>query len=280
MTKSLVDMVLDRIFDDEWKGRRGEKLTERELKLVKVLGRDGELLHNVYVPKPDGSTSEIDVLFITRKGIFVIESKNYSGWIFGNEADRYWTASLPNGQKNRFYNPISQNRGHLKWLSKYLRDTTPLFSLVVFSERCELKKVTVASDDVKVVKRDRLYAAVRDIWNSADDALEPDEVRSLHTKLEELTDVDKATKEAHIARIERECKAKPSVKPSRQQMPLDGTEPFGDAPVMGCVAGSGEKICPRCGGKLVLRTAKKGPNSGNQFLGCENFPKCRHTEAI
>lgn len=38
--------------------------------------------------------------------------------------------------------------------------------------------------------------------------------------------------------------------------------------------------CPRCGGKLVLRTAKKGSNSGNQFLGCSSFPKCRYIQAI
>ena len=37
-------------------------------------------------------------------------------------------------------------------------------------------------------------------------------------------------------------------------------------------------ICPRCGGKLVLRTAKKGENAGNSFYGCSNFPKCRYTK--
>ena len=41
-----------------------------------------------------------------------------------------------------------------------------------------------------------------------------------------------------------------------------------------------EKICPRCGGKLVLRIAKKGENTGKQFYGCERFPKCRYIENI
>ncbi|MCR5805469.1 MAG: topoisomerase DNA-binding C4 zinc finger domain-containing protein [Oscillospiraceae bacterium] len=36
-------------------------------------------------------------------------------------------------------------------------------------------------------------------------------------------------------------------------------------------------ICPRCGGRLVLRTAKSGANAGNSFYGCSNFPKCRYT---
>ena len=83
MGKGLFDMILDEIFDDEWVGKHGEKLTERELKLVRLFGRKGKTLRNVYVPKNNGETSEIDVLYITQKGIFVIESKNYSGWIIG-----------------------------------------------------------------------------------------------------------------------------------------------------------------------------------------------------
>ncbi len=36
-------------------------------------------------------------------------------------------------------------------------------------------------------------------------------------------------------------------------------------------------ICPECGSKMVLRTAKKGPNIGEKFWGCSRFPKCRIT---
>ena len=76
MSKGLIDIILDNIFDSNWVGRRGEKLTERELNLVKLFGRKGKVLRNLYVPKENGETSEIDVVFITQKGIFVIESKN------------------------------------------------------------------------------------------------------------------------------------------------------------------------------------------------------------
>lgn len=67
MAKGFVDKILDQIFDADWVGRRGEKLTERELKLVKLFGRDGKVLRNVYVPKGNGETSEIDVVFITQQ---------------------------------------------------------------------------------------------------------------------------------------------------------------------------------------------------------------------
>lgn len=49
-------------------GTTRQEITERELKLVKLFGRDGKVLCNVYVPKSDGGTSEIDVLFVTQKG--------------------------------------------------------------------------------------------------------------------------------------------------------------------------------------------------------------------
>lgn len=265
MAKGFIDRILDQIFDDEWTGRRGEKLTEHELKLVKLFGRDGKVLRNVYVPKGTGETSEIDVIFITQKGIFVIESKNYSGWIFGNEADKYWTASLLNGQKNRFYNPIMQNRGHIKWLRKYLADDTPLFSIIVFSERCELKKVTVSNDEVYVIKRDRLYATVRSLWDGVADVLDNASAESLYARLEPLTNADAATKAAHVADIKRNyieegktLQQKPSL---LQENPMD-------APA---------SLCPKCDGTLVLRTAKKGPGAGNQFYGCSNYPKCRFT---
>ena len=75
MAKGLIDTILDSIFDENWVGCRGEKLTERELKLVNLFGRKGKTLRNLYVPKDNGETSEIDVVYITQKGIFVFESK-------------------------------------------------------------------------------------------------------------------------------------------------------------------------------------------------------------
>ena len=279
MAKSLLDKLLDSVFDEEWIGRRGEKLTERELKLVQLFGRKGRTLRNLYVPKDNGETSEIDLVYITQKGIFVFESKNYSGWIFGDEASQYWTVSLPNGQKNRFYNPIKQNRTHLKWLGAFVGAEIPLFSIVVFSERCELKKVTVESEDIFVIQRDRTYATVRKIWDSRPDVLSGDEVEALAQKLAPLTNADEALKAAHVEQIERKFKepreksnaaarsaGESSAAPGEQSLP--DTED-GDAP-----------LCPRCGKPLVLRTSKKGEHAGERFYGCSGFPKCRYMQKL
>ena len=40
------------------------------------------------------------------------------------------------------------------------------------------------------------------------------------------------------------------------------------------------KTCPKCGGQLVVRTAKRGTFSGRQFLGCATYPQCRHVQEL
>ena len=76
-------------------------------------------MRNIYVPY-NGKISEIDVLLIHEKGIFVFESKNYSGWIFGGLENPQWIQCSPNKQKSRFYNTILQNKTHIKALSQFL----------------------------------------------------------------------------------------------------------------------------------------------------------------
>ena len=273
MSKGIIDTILDNILDDEWTGRYGEKLTERELKWVKLFGRKGKTLRNIYIPKNNGETSEIDLVFICQKGIYVFESKNYSGWIFGDEDSMNWTAMLPNKQKNRFYNPVKQNKTHIKWLRNYLGEDIPLFSIIVFSERCELKKIIVNSSDVKVIKRDRTYATVRDIWDENPDVLSEDKVNEIYDRLKELTNVDAAVKTEHINNINDKYK-KTDVENKNDE--LDKKENISENNDMADNA----FICPRCGSKLVLRTARKGQNAGNQFYGCSAFPKCRYIENV
>ena len=203
--KDIIDKLLDKyIFNAEWIGRHGEKLTERELKFVRLLGRDGKILRNVYIPKKNGETSEIDVMYITQKGIFVIESKNYSGWVFGSEKNYQWTVSLPNGLKNKLYNPIKQNQTHIKWLQKYVGEDIPLFSIIVFSERCTLK--IKGETSVPVIKRDSLYATIRNAWKKSEDKLSDEQVNELYEKLKELTFVSKEDKQKHVENIKKKFK--------------------------------------------------------------------------
>ena len=75
---------------------------------------------NCYIPNRSGDKIEIDMIMLCQKGIYVIENKNYSGWIFGDEKSKNWCEILK-GKKYFFYNPIKQNKSHIKNLEKQLQ---------------------------------------------------------------------------------------------------------------------------------------------------------------
>lgn len=100
-----------------------------------------KIIHNAYIPNGN-LYAEIDIILITEYGIYVIESKNYSGWIYGSLNSNYWLQSLNKENKNSFYNPLKQNHTHRNVLSYYiLEDYRNMKSIIYFGEECELKKI-------------------------------------------------------------------------------------------------------------------------------------------
>ncbi|MCR4675354.1 MAG: NERD domain-containing protein [Lachnospiraceae bacterium] len=185
-------------------GKSGEYMIYKALKGYENVG--AKFLFNLYVPKGDGTTSEIDVLMIHPRGIFVFESKNYSGWIFGNEKQKYWTQTLPQrrgygARKEKFFNPIKQNYGHIKTLEKYLHERIPYYSIVVFSERCEFKSLTVSSSNVIVTKREYLENVMRKMIFQLPDAISEQKVQMIYNSLYPLTQVEENVKNQHIMDI-------------------------------------------------------------------------------
>lgn len=63
----------------------------------------------------DTHTTQIDHIVVSIHGIFVIETKNYKGWIYGNSNNEYWTQNIY-GNKYSLYNPLLQNKNHIKSL--------------------------------------------------------------------------------------------------------------------------------------------------------------------
>lgn len=186
----------------EFIGWNGERLIAKVLRKLKRKGFTGVIFRKVYVPieNPD-ETTEIDALYVTSKGVFVIESKNCTGWIFCSESDRNWEQDFSFHVRRQFYNPIKQNVSHIQKLWSYMTVNLPAFPIVVFSERCELKEINLTSPNVRVIKRDQLYATIKDIWLHAPDVLMQMQIDAVASKLEPLTNVDEKTKKAHIDRI-------------------------------------------------------------------------------
>lgn len=130
------------------KGETGENYIE--LMLIN-LDIPKKIIRNAYIPY-NGTTAEIDLILITEYGIYVIESKNYSGWIFGSATGKQWTQSLNKRSKYKFYNPILQNKTHIKALSNYLNIELSKFnSFIVFGRNSELKKVPSDTKDYKII---------------------------------------------------------------------------------------------------------------------------------
>ncbi len=88
---------------------------------------------------PGSEYVQIDCLALNQAGLFVFESKDYSGWIYGTESQKYWTETLNFGQeKHRFYNPIKQNSLHITSVAPLVPDI-PIFSIIVFGNEATFK---------------------------------------------------------------------------------------------------------------------------------------------
>lgn len=122
-------------------------LTDGEQEIAHILAeglsyKDYFIFNNLTIPSDHNGSSQIDHLVVSKFGIFVIESKDYKGWIFGSKDQDKWTQSLPGGKnKFQFQNPIRQNWSHimsLKLLIPSISDDA-YQSMVVFTDSCEFK---------------------------------------------------------------------------------------------------------------------------------------------
>lgn len=181
------------------KGKYGEYLSFNALEKIKGEYR---ILTNVYLPKENGETTEVDIVYIHETGIYVLESKNYSGWIFGDEKSKNWMQTLQNGQKEKFYNPIWQNKTHIKYLIKLLNvDERLVNSIIVFSERCTIKKLEVHSENVKVINRYDLNKTIERLIHNSPKVFEDGKIIELYYELKPYTCTSKEVKEKHINQI-------------------------------------------------------------------------------
>lgn len=219
------------------KGARGEKLVANRLR--KGLPIEYRLLNDVYLPLPDGTTTQIDHIVVSQYGVFVIETKTYSGWIFGDDESAQWTQSIYR-KKSRFQNPLRQNYRHICALADNLGiDKSYFHSLVVFTGNCEFKagmpeNVVFSRNAAKYIRNfDRPIIKMSQVSELADTIVEWQET------------VGEERKSKHVANLKK-----------THSVVMDGNVP----------------TCPYCGGRMILRTRKK---DGAEFYGCESYPKCR-----
>lgn len=130
---------------------------------------DTEVFPNVIIPVSDkwrdddhnSPTTEIDGVFVTPKGIFCIECKNYSQAFEGELIHDYWIKA---GSRNFFPSPMKQNAWHIKNLKALLADKYPdirIFNLVLLSEHFKFLYLRHVYNSAKI-GGDILYLKDRD----------------------------------------------------------------------------------------------------------------------
>lgn len=219
------------------KGKAGEKSVAA---ILNKLPKEKYTVINDLILKSENGSHQIDHLIVSVYGIFIIETKNYKGIIYGNEFEDYWTQNIY-GNRSKFKNPIHQNYGHLKTVESILKDKydIPIFSIVAFSSNGKLK--------VKATKSAVLY--INEI-KSYIESVSVEEKASIEDMINILDILTSAQATGARAKKEQISEAKQKKQETEQKIALG--------------------ICPRCGGNLVQRNGKYGP-----FIGCSNFPKCR-----
>lgn len=157
--RELIEQVTP-IHRGEWSERRVI------LKLLKCGVNPKAIFHDLYIQKPNGEYTQVDVAVATKAGIIVFEVKDYSGWIFGNERNRYWTQVLAYGkEKHHFYNPVMQNSGHIKAIRNNLPQNPgiPIYSVIVFFGNSEFKDITCYADNTFIIYPHSIKEVVQDI---------------------------------------------------------------------------------------------------------------------
>lgn len=158
------DMQLLKTVTHRYRGEWSERKTV--LKLLKMGIDPRAIFHDCYIKKPNGSYTQVDLVVATKVGLIVFEIKDYSGWIFGNFRQKYWTQILAYGkEKHRFFNPIMQNNGHIQAIRDNLPTNShiPIYSIIVFFGSSELKNVTIGSDNDYLIYPREIVDTVNEI---------------------------------------------------------------------------------------------------------------------
>jgi restriction system protein len=220
------------------KGWLGEKMTilGMWLKLDRKIYR---LINDVILSSRNGTT-QIDHVIVSSYGLFVIETKNMDGWIFGSANEATWTQQFFR-KRFKFQNPLRQNYRHTKCLAEalHLADEV-LHSVVFFIGEAKLK--TTLPENV-LTKGLSSY-----IMRFTKPGLGPTRVQEIELQLRALKAGRTIGRTEHLESLTERHESVTK--------------------------------CPKCGGMLKTRLAKKGARAGIAFLGCASSPRCRYTKEV
>lgn len=219
------------------KGYAGERTVSRRLHR---LSRRSYIVLDDLMLLTGKRLTQIDHIVVSVYGIFVIETKNYQGCIYGSDRAEYWTQEL-HGKKYPFRNPFRQNYAHIQALKSLLdlEEDDMFISMAAFSDRAELNVNT----EQELVLFSKLRRAIRTYRHTI---FAWDTVQYMAGTILCANVDSKTARKQHLDQIDSEI--------AYQNFALRNG------------------LCPRCGGTLLLRHGAYG-----DFYGCSRFPECRYT---
>lgn len=186
-----------------------QKLKKLSVKL------DGYHLRDIMLMEGE-RTSQIDNLFMTDKALYVIEAKNYKGFIYGSEYQDQWTLTQRKTKSYRskkgkrysrtyinkytFYNPIKQNQTHIRFIEKNIAHSVPLINTIVFGNRALLKKIDGVSNAIVLNLKD-LIRSINSIEAQKIPSLSKPELEGNVWTLSKNNVLDKKMRKNHIRMI-------------------------------------------------------------------------------
>ena len=248
---------------------------------LKNSGMDLVVIRDLYIQTEDGRSAQIDFFVITPYANVIIECKNLFGNIEINNNGDFIRSFEYKGRKFKegIYSPITQNERHMLVYKECKKTQKNAFmgflydknfdtynkSIIVFANPKTVVNDRFAKKEVKdqVIRCDHLISYLKDI--KTDIKTSPKEMREYGEKVLALNVSERTDYIQKFETMLEETKA------YTQDIKKADTE---KTMTEDCA------VCPRCGGKLVLRTAKRGDNKGNQFYGCSNYPKCRYIQNL
>lgn len=227
-------------------GKFGEKRVVRKLAW---LSKEYITLNDILLPTHYGTT-QIDHIVVSPYGIFVIETKNYKGWIFGHENSEEWKQSLLgkkrfwgwSSEQHKLRNPIRQNAAHVRAVKAILKEIGdfPIIPIVVFADSAELN---ITTPNHIVINWCNLRSAIKSYRTPS---ISPEDIQRIVSRISSANITTEGSRESHIRNVQ--------IAQQNRDMAITNGK------------------CPKCGGSLVERRGRYG-----SFLGCSNYPKCRFT---
>lgn len=166
-----------------------------------------KLFNSVYLPRDGEKTTEVDLIIVHEKCIFIVEVKNYSGTITGDKNDKKWIQELNKFKKFEFHNPVIQNKNHIKYfknsinLGKYGLCDTNIYSIIVFGDTANINNIRIDEDNLKVIGINELENTLNSIVEKTTINLNENEIEDISFNLNKYINASSEVKEKHIRDI-------------------------------------------------------------------------------